>query len=131
MIVVTPNEAKITAAGTAFQLFVKHKNQTILDSYNSNKSLSILATQGAENSIISIANREQAAVRLTVNSEINGEQYSKVKIYTIEAIELDLNNTALVEAGTVKIYQSEKEITEDSFTLDIPGVSLVVVELLK
>ncbi|MBE7067222.1 MAG: hypothetical protein E7385_06690 [Ruminococcaceae bacterium] len=131
MIFVTPNEAKITAVGTAFQLFVKHKNQTILESCCENKALSILATQGTDNGIISVVNREQAAVRLTVNSEINSEKYSKVKIYTIEAKELDLENTALVDEDTVKIYQLEKDITENIFTIDIPGASLVVVELLK
>lgn len=131
MVAVTSKEAKVTAVGTAFQLFVKHMNQNILEASCDNKSLSVLATQGTGNGILSIVNREQAAVRLTIDSEINGEKYSKVKIYSIEATELDLENTALVEEGTVKIYQSEKDIAEDTFTADIPGASLVVVELLK
>ena len=57
--------------------------------------------------------------------------YGVLKVYTIEVTELDLENTALVDEDTVKIYQSEKEITEENFTVDIPGISLVVIELLK
>ena len=131
MIAVTPGTAKVTAVGTASQLFIKHMNQTILETSCDNKSLSVLATQGTDNGILSIVNREQAAARLTVNSEINGGKYSKIKVYTIEVTELDLENSALVDEDTVKIYQSEKEITDENFTVDIPGVSLVVIELLK
>ncbi len=125
MLTVTPTEVVFNSPGLLFQLFQEHKGGILLDTECEWEQLDILCTQQEEKIVLSIVNRDPRAVRLSLDAFYSGQTYQRANCITMEVGSLNGGN------DQVSVYRTEISPEEESYTVDIPGHSVLFLTLEK